>query len=322
MKQKFPFAVGIELTGIRKDFSVAVDDEDNDALTEAASKLVSAKMAKRYPKYYSIGNYRDIHCIEFPSPTFSTLGEMKRFYDFTMAQFAHYHIAPHHPEVVCGGNHIHFELNDLEWIRKILRDSVRRPWIPWIFTQADDTDSCGNYDDEDLGVRMRKAKRYEKTKAANPDADVYTAPYNYGFYHMLATNKPFPPDAWHGITSSKDYAFSFDQYPSARSRRFKRHSQETALVLEIRCVEAPLNFDEMKDQLDFFIRYVHYVKARPMPKGRLHLWKKAELQEIRRKDCVKEFYALLHQLGLDPKRYEKYVRRNLYTRWTMKRKRV
>jgi len=326
MKDKFPFAVGVELTGIRKEYSPTSDISsvaDNNSLTDAASRLVSAAMAKRYPDHYRISNYRDVHCVEFPSPIFKTLGEMKQFYDFTMAQFAKYYIAPHHPEIVCGGNHLHFELDDLEWIKKVLRDSVSRPWLPWVFTQPDDTTSCSNYDDAHLGKKIRRVSRFIKD-SVNPEPPyTYCSPTSFGFHYMLTNDNPYSSfKQWGGATASKDFAFSFDHLPSSKAFRSKKFKDEMAFVLEIRCVEAPLNWSEMMDQLDFFIRYVNWVKARPMPKGRTRLWKKKELQSIRRCDCVKEFYALLHQLGLDSKRYEKYVRRNLYTRWNLKRKRL
>jgi hypothetical protein len=320
MKNKFPFPVGVEMTGIRRGYSAENEaNEVNEFLTEAASTLISVKMTKLYPKRFRIARYRDVHCIEFPSPVFRTLGGMKTFYDALMAQFAHYDIAPHHPDIICGGNHLHFELDGVEWMQKILRDSVNRPWIPWVFTQPDDTESANNFDDEDLGVRLRKARRYLKRKEANPLEHLYTQPYNLGYYDILSGTK-LREEAydgnWRNAAASKEYAFSFDVMPSTLRRG------TNAVVLEIRCVEAPLDWSEMKDQLDFFIRYVNYVKTRPMPKGRVRLWKKSDLQKIRRSDCIKEFYALLHELGLDPKRYEKYVRRNLYPRWQLKRQRM
>jgi len=292
---KFKYTVGMEMTGIIPEYKERISRYGQGPtnatvhLTRAYSTLISTVLSKEYPNSFEVGTHLDGHCLEFPSPVFSTTEQMDKFYLLLKKQFKKYKITAQHPATVCGGNHIHFGIKDNVLLKKIFRDFITHYYVPWVFTQPDDTDSCDNL----------------ITKHPEEDTSIFADNFTNAMVPIFYTNKM---PTWGHLDGIKGYAISTNKPKNIRT-------------IEFRCVEAPLNLSELHDQLDFFIAYVNYVAKRPMPSPIVGMTIE-ELNAITPKEAKDKFNALLLKLKLSPKRYAKYVRRNLYPRWKMKRQRV
>ncbi len=298
---KLPYTIGFEMTGLVPNYMEKrfkrwgcyeyTTTEETDAMTSAVSTLIAYKLIERYPKDFKIQKYIDGHCLEFQSPVFKTTEAMDEFYLFVKSQFRKYGVTPKNPITVCGGNHIHFGIKNRWLIRNIFRDFTSRYYIPWVFTQPDDTDSCNNM----------------ITLPIQNTPSIYDTGLNINLHRILyGEEDDFKFDA---IDGEKDYALVTNR-PKGETR-----------TLEFRCVESPLNFTEFKEQRDFFIAYVNYIATfeNTLPvKHMTHV----ELNKVKPEECVAKFNALLETLNLNPRKYKKYIERNLYPRWEMKRVRV
>lgn len=168
-----------------------------------------------------------------------------------------YKMKPHHPRVVCGGGHIHVGGLNMDQRMHVFHHVANRPWLPWIFSQPDEEESCDN-------IRT------------------YTI--------------------WGVAYNTKTHSVSCSSYST----------------VEFRFFEAPLNWSEQWDHIDFTMRFVSYVLGEERPPVRF--WGK-ELQRISKQDCIVSFRKLLGALGLSYPRYEKYIQRNLLPRWRLNRRR-
>ena len=307
---KLPYTIGFEITGIIPEYKEKtvkslsiienVPTDETMSLTIAYSCLISSELRKKYPKDFEVQKYIDGHCLEFPSPVFTSTEEMDKFYKFVKSQFDKFKIAPHHPITVCGGNHMHFGISNQVVIRNIMRDFTNRWYIPWVFTQPDDTESCCNIKNDlelcnlqnfvDEGGEFQK---FTKTDIINK------------FYFQILTSD-VPIDMLE-ISGLKDMCVG----PNIKKGKG---------TFEFRCIEAPLSFSEFKDQQEFFIRYFNM--ARKLKNvSPVSFISNEQFQNITFSAAIVNFNALLDQLGLNPKRYIKYVERNLLPRWELGRKR-
>ncbi len=286
---KLPFKMGFEMTGIPIDHK----EEDIFSLSdimESWSRIISRRIQKAFPKYSICSGYTDGHCMEFQSPVFSSLQRVKRFYDIVMGHFLFFGIEPHHPDTVCGGNHFHFDVTG-EHGRAIMRDMTQRPEIGWVFLQPDDIDS---------GNTLTKDCEFFESVCA----DVFSRNNFYSHWiKMLFTQEDFDRNC----VETKDFAVSFNN---------------GGRTIEFRCFEAPQDWDEFRDQLDFLIAYLFYTQKRIKEiKPLKTLMTNKELRAIAQPQAIQRFNNLLDELKLPRKRYAKYVNRNLKPRWEMKRKR-
>lgn len=91
-------------------------------------------------------------------------------------------------------------------------------------------------------------------------------------------------------------------------------------TIEFRCVESPRNCEEFKHQLRFFHALVLHAIRIPAKRTKLRTYFKH--QKLTRKWATHRFYSLLATLGLNPKNYAPFVRRNLTPRWGTGRQRT
>lgn len=315
-KGELPFSFGYELTALVGDYeehklvdgtSSSKTDEENQRI----SRLIgNAFLRKHWPrKYGKDQSYYDNHCMEFPSPVFTTRRDALKFYRGMKEQFDKHGCTAQNPATVCGGNHMHFGGLDNWTTKKIFRHFYSNPWITWTFTQPDDTDSCNNLlgDKEmfciDLQVQMGMLKVSDKPLPDDGHPD-YMGPSRTRIaqYKILKTADLLGDEDWRALTT-KDEGLGVN-------------SQATGRTLEFRGVEAPNNEAEFKDQMDFFFAYVnHFRKATKNPPKPVEFMSPDAFQRIPRKMAEEKFYEVCTEIGVDPKRYRKYVKRNLRTRW-------
>ena len=308
LHNKLPFKVGYELSALPGDY--VETHYGYCPQTQLDSQAVAAELHKKYPhlklkkrgfRIYLPKTYVDGHCIELPSPVCSTLEQVLDFYRDAWKVLHKKKYTPQNPKTVCGGNHLHFDMPDLSLMRAVARDLVNRYYIPWVFTQPDDTDSCSNIIFDNCFYE-RGMNNWIK---CSPSAATHYPGYFF-IYHLLCAETDIPLKY---RQSNKEYSFA---------------NNCGGKTFEFRCVEAPRNEQEFLDQLEFFITYVLWIKKN-MHKTKAvmpsYIDRKKKMK-IKAKDAANMFYKLLGDMGLDRKRYSKYVKRNLFPRWELGRERV
>ncbi len=291
---RLPFKTGIEMSAVPIEHSEDKDIDGSYARKIAASLYISHYIKQRHFTSYKISpDYRDGHCLEFPSPVFERWDTLELFYKIVSEGFKAMKARPHHPATVCGGNHIHFNVTKKHG-RAIIRDIIQHPEIGWVFTQPDDTESASAFLENGLLKHSFWNSLFEQ----------YQNPTALNWFKMLYTNSPF--DAKH--TDTKSYAAGFNN---------------NGRTIEFRCAEAPRNWSEMQDQLFFFIQYALWVEKNVDKIGPIKsLMTYGALQNISMENAIKRFEKLLAKIGLPKERYQKYINRNLKPRWEDGRRRA
>jgi len=318
LKNKLPFTLGYELTAVyrhyRHDKYVVCGKKRvntghcNHKTTQKNKKvsglLVSFLRKKGYKMPHSFLNWRqkrtkkvyvDGHCIEIPSPVFKTVEDAIKFYDICWSFLKKRDFQPKHNLTVCGGNHLHFGITDVSWIRAIFRDLISRHYITWVFTEPDDTDSCDNFNNNLMWFIERHCfGAIQEEQNQN------------NIINLLFTNKNID------ITKIDD------------NKEQNICINNKGKTLEFRCVEAPRNRQEFLEQLEFFVAYVLWIKERMKEKQFYapKLLSRREIQRLNPQTAIKRFNQLLDKLGLDKEKYSKYIKRNLLPRWELDRERT
>lgn len=297
---------GFEMTGIITGYEEELDKtwgtgmnptvKTFDRTVELSRKVGGELRAAGY-KSFELGRaYVDGHCIELPSPVFASSGDALRFYRIAKSIFRKHKITPQNPLTVCGGNHLHFSMRSEGHTSRVVRDLVSRYFLPWVFTQPDDTDSCDNIIANKAMLRMQKFE-------------------DLGF---LPCREIYDAKAYSYLTGATKAYYLF--HPKESLVSVSERGVDSAQVVEFRGVEAPRNECEFADQFNFFNAYVRWAERREPKKFRF--MSRAEFNRITPKQAVKEFRKLCRKIGIDPRRYDKYIRRNLLPRWELRRKRV
>lgn len=318
VNMKLPYTIGFEMTALYRWYREVKSpppcscgccgDKDGTDVSEhtlevshAGCNIINKKLPKKY-KQCGVKAVVDQHCIEVPSPVFKSTASMEKFYLTLASLFKQHNFIPQHAATVCGGNHLHFGISDDRVFKNLVRDFTRRPSIPWVFTQPDDTDSCNNFvwDINDISLSKK-----------------LTA---FGFgneFNWITGNVIFEGETEleHIYLSNKINAISLNNLNFVRGKLKK-------CTIEFRCIEAPRSLAEFRDQYEFFIRYMDYIRSIPVYLPAVKPRTKAELQQVTRLEAAIGFNNTLRMLGLSPKRYEKYLKRNLYPRWELGRERV
>lgn len=301
LKNQLPFDLGFELTALAGDYKEDVNRYHiKDMMNGERVARSLRKLGYRIPtrqKHWS-GRFEprtfiDGHCVEIPSPVFCTVKSVLKFYDAAWKTLKRLKYTPQNPQTVCGGNHLHFGIKSLVLMRAVMRDFAHRYYIPWVFTQPDDIDSCDNLNCESVWRSMQ-----------NWFCNIFFSTHSPLIPFLYSDKKMRKKD----IPSTKFYAIGMNN---------------GGKTLEFRCVEAPKNRDEFLDQIEFFVTYILWVK-KEMRKRKIIMparMTKEQMQAISPDEAAADFYKLLSDMGLDKKRYEKYVKRNLYPRWQLGRER-
>lgn len=139
-----PYRTGLELTAIYKNW---MGQDGYELGTDRAISHFNQYIVKAYKSYLEkLGGdfHGDGHCVEWATPVYEdwrTLrNQWKDFYTW-MRNESYY---PRHPDTVCGGGHIHVDIPYTNTNKRIQHLCYSYPVLPWIFTQAEDTDSANN----------------------------------------------------------------------------------------------------------------------------------------------------------------------------------
>jgi hypothetical protein len=138
---KFPWTIGIELTGVpRKLFDTVIVRDDGFRGTDW-DRVEKFELMMR--SKLGICGHVDCHCFEVPSPPFKSSSSMRRWFLRVRRIMKNNGLTPHHPKAVCGGGHIHVKV-DNKLKSRLAKEIQSRPWLPWIFSQPDEEESCDN----------------------------------------------------------------------------------------------------------------------------------------------------------------------------------
>ena len=317
---KLPFKIGYEMTGIHSRYykeersTTRTTDASRYVITGISQFIVDELRSLGYFQYKK-QTYCDGHCVEFPSPVFNSTEVSTRFYDVLSRLFKKHGLVPKRPETVCGGHHWHVSFPKFytdEFLTALYRDATMRYFLPWVFTEPDDTESAINYyltklccDPEKIRDNSEYLDQYRfltERSFIGEHKFVPVSKLNHVTFNQYETNK-------------RNALFSFDDFGTVIHYN---------VGFEFRGFEAPCNRDEFLDQQDFVIAYVNWVIDRVSRNDctKVNFISADRLKQSPMDVAIGEFLDLVKKIGLDGKRYMKYVRRNLIPRWEEDRVRV
>jgi hypothetical protein len=313
---RFPYPLGIEITSIpRISFDKRQEKQNAKERKERAetrawslsglgypptvrlamADSVQAALEARKIPFHDASS--DDHCIEVSTKKLYTKNQLRNNFIRIRRVMADYGLRPHHPDMVCGGGHIHAGIPGSRFRHEVMRDVCNRYFLQWVFSQPDEEEACDNlvasidYNDPDI-------KQYLAGEYAPTDDGIDNIP--------TKVKALFDPKDKDGCCS-KSYSVLISDLKT----------------VEFRFFEAPLDWSEQWDQVEFVLRYVAYLKRQYDSGTRIKVVpiSFAQLQKITPEMAIIEFKKLLGILKLPYKRYAKYVNRNLRPRWRLKRER-
>lgn len=250
--------------------------------------LIADRLAEKgFPRAYV-----DPDCVEVPSPPHSSLEEAKRFFDRLGKAVGMENLTPclittrngidtYHGT---GGGHIHVELPlnravKTGTLRHLVHIMANRPWLNWVFNEFKDDHTANALLDESGVLEYLKRD---------------------GFSHNCLY------EGLTGILCERD-----------RNIRVNNDNE----TIEFRIFDAPKNWQQTKDHVEMAVRIVEWAeklaKADKKPEkviipdftfvGNDRFEIDFKRQYKSRSDVEKPFKALVKVLGLDWKRYRKYL---------------
>lgn len=319
--------------------------------TDRASWEIGKALRKKYGRHFAPGNesllklsagkkledddmdvFTDVHCAEWPSPVFTRWESARKFYQTTFRLMKKHGLKPQDPATVCGGNHLHFGFaeHEKDLVIKFYNYVQNLYFLPWVFTQPDDTDSCNN---------TAALNQYGAITDDTSCTEVITYRDVYIFAEGLVTateNKIEPVAFFKAVERKFDYRFAtwaaclfgkttpdinLGLLPNTKYMLATVNKVRRGFTLEYRCVEAPNDSREFADQVYFFNKLTSALPRlaekfpRKCPKSF------ADHQKISSASAREDFYELCRKIGVSYPRYEKYVQRNLLPRWELGRNR-
>ena len=219
----------------------------------------------------------DQHCIEHSSSVFSTLESLEKDWKNTFEIYQKYKLVPQRRRaMVCGGGHISLSEFSPAQATQLFRNTSHDFSIPWVFLHPEDTLSCS----------------------------VPLAPLMYRALQNVIND--FEPSRMTLVAVGKEWT---------AVPRVGRNSvaSDDKCRIEFRCFEAPRNWEEFKDHLDFAIAYAKWSNSSPIrPLNTKSLkW----LRSRTKQHAIKNFQDVCKKIGLPFERFDKYIRRNLNPRF-------
>lgn len=314
---KLDFTIGAEISALPKqnyfDFDRDSVDYKTRCFLQANSLLMAYDLQKFYPSIETDKfKYTDGHCIEFQSPVFDNTTDPTIFFNRLNNIFKDYNFTAQRQDTVCGGLHFHVGFNHLdnserfEMIRGLMRDSIMNPFIPWVFLCPDDIESGNN---DFLTSRSLESRRIQRKNQPIEKEE----PIDYMLFSLQPDQSYL---SWTG-TEYPSILILCDEHKSNWFTVNNPDREGNNFTFEFRCFSAARNLKEFKDCMDFVVAYTNYVCSQTK-KGqytKVKLTTLAKLQKLTFKHCEKEFNKLLVKIGLEPRRYAKYVNTNLRGRF-------
>ena len=328
---KFPYTMGVETTAFFPDF------KGNHDVTYAYKNIVAYEMKKANMKWHGC----DIDCEVIEISSAADTRSPKKLLSWCEKLFTFYKkygLTATHPNHVDGGAHLHVGGMSHGLKAAIIRDLLMRPYLTWIFTDPDDTESTDNINHKihrnypllsELSTKEGWGKLHsdlEDWKKLPKIKDMWS-----GFLtsrpkaHELSVRENHMPVAeflFHGELWKKSYRFSRGRVPAGDKYSMYRLSEHD--TLEFRFFQATHDIEVQKSYVDFIQKYILWIEGRLKKRNvtKVVLESEIQLQERTAGDSVAEFKKLLKSLRLPYSRYSKLVRNNLYPRWRMGRERI
>jgi len=150
-----PYRTGLELTAIYENW-LGVDGYENG--TDKAISHYNSHICKSYATLNKNGGdfHADGHCVEWATPVYDRWQKLQKDWTDFYRWMCYESYYPRHPDTVCGGGHIHVDLPDVYVHKRIQHLCYSYPVLPWLFTQAEDTDSANNPTKETWHCRFEK----------------------------------------------------------------------------------------------------------------------------------------------------------------------
>lgn len=257
---KFKHTMGIELTAIPKvpfDMMLSVDHNGQSYSYTDVDLTQHQKILRGVKK--ALGRYVgcihiDSHCLEVSSPVFKDSVRMKRWFTKVRNTTKKHGMTPHHEDTVCGGGHIHVGINYENPLQKKICSSIRRDYfLPWVFSQPDEEESCDN------GGTGKNASMHQNYKTIEFRFFESAKSWREQWDHVVFVNKYIDL-----VERSEDPGRKFNRYPYSREQ-LNKISQKQAIK----------SFKALLTKLELpYSRYEKYVTRNLLPR-----W---ELERVRR----------------------------------------
>lgn len=139
------FRTGLELTAIYQQWQSMINYADG---TDHAVAYYNKHIVSQYKSEFNKNKgdlHTDGHCVEWSTSVYEDWSTLKKWWEQFYCYMRNVNYYPRHPDTVCGGGHIHVDLPDDSYTYKRIQHlCYSYPVLPWIFTQAEDTDSANN----------------------------------------------------------------------------------------------------------------------------------------------------------------------------------
>ena len=142
VSSKFPFSIGIELTGIPEKQSQHVYTTKPQCGVVMLSDIIELELRRSRIEYFNVN--QDDHCIEVSSPRFWSYKAVENWHRRVRDIMIEWGLKSHHPDMVCGGGHIHVGGMTEKLRRYTATDILNRPYLPWVFSECDEQGACDN----------------------------------------------------------------------------------------------------------------------------------------------------------------------------------
>lgn len=303
---KLPFMLGTELTGISPGFHLHLSD--NQLYSEDTMKRKNHTIAniKRYLKtkhvpYHNV--HTDDHCMEVSSKKNSTYEEFKKFSVTTRKALENNFLFPKGEHTVCGGAHIHANMkNNKKFQFELARDLVMRPYLPWIFGEPDEHYA--------MNVLINQQDNLEWFNS-NPTEPNWTH-NGYDVSYLRALMLPYDPSV------------QYDRLSDWEGKNNMFRLSQNYKTLEFRFFEMTDTWEEQELQLHFVCQYLKWMWQRYEAgiTTEIKLMYDRDMQKIKPAAIIEQFNELCYDIGVDSEEYKPFIKRNLYPRWHLGRRRV
>lgn len=306
MHVKLSNTIGIEFTylyDIKKDplklpnfKRLAIETKDNTACCFIAGKI---EQQLQNTKWEFCGDaYNDCGAIEIPSPIFKTVDEIKKFYTYLNKKIvSKYGLLSHRKDTTGGGGHIHVGIplhliNNSKKLSHFLfslyRDMANRPYLNWIFNDWWDNNTANSL----LSLHTTRISFLLREGISSYSIlwAILNAIYNDNYYDK-------PTSVLREFSNMDgDYAICVND----------SHDKPT---IEFRIFDSKRNWQEVIDHVEFADKYISYIARQSKKRIRVvsEIKHKNALKRYPKNKAVKEFNKLLRLIGLEPKRYKKYL---------------
>lgn len=305
---------GVELTLVPKnpipyhtDIYPTTEQKDDAQKRGVLWQQLTNKYKKRAKEAQLPGHskvYQDPGCVEVPSPILRSWAQAERWYNKAIEIADDQQLTPHDDNQADGGGHIHMDL-PLDTMRKVIKQSYHRPYLPWIFL---DPQAC-QWGKSIPAVFAHHATAYS---------------YNVGlFLNNKAVRKLFVELDQTYDTTAYYVSWPRTSFSTTRAMAITTDELRTMVrinskyrTLEWRAFDSAATWDEQAAMLAFYHRYAKLCADAPeFAFTDLSIKEDAPLTVINRykKFSVahKAFKQLLNQLELPYEAYSVFVERNL-----------